>query len=117
MINPAMIKKGVQIAGKVVDTANTVNTAAKTAGINQDSIFAKNEAEGKGGPINSVFQAVDTVSGGAIGQKAESINDATGGKAMEVLNTADNIAGTVLDVANADENLLKKGKKMPELEA
>ena len=123
MINPAMIKKGIQVAGQVVDAANTVNTVSKAAGVNQDSIFAEAEKEGKGGPINSVFQAVDTISGGKIGEKVENINDATGGMAMRGLQTADKIAEPVLDIAGAAdgeidiENLQKKGKKMPNLNA
>ena len=123
MINPAMIKKGIQVAGQVVDTANTVNTVSKAAGINQDSIFAEAEKEGKGGPLNSVFQAADTISGGKIGKKVENINDTTGGMAMKCLQTADKIAEPVLDIAGAAdgeidiENLQKKGKKMPNLNA
>ena len=123
MINPAMIKKGIQIAGQVVDTANTVNTVSKAAGVNQDSIFAEAEKEGEGGPINSVFQAADTISGGKIGEKVENINDATGGMAMKGLQAADKIAEPVLEIAGAAdgeidiENLQKKGKKMPDLNA
>lgn len=42
-INPMMIKKGVEIAGKVVQTADTINTVSEQMGINQDSIFAEKQ--------------------------------------------------------------------------
>lgn len=118
MVNPAMIKQGIQIAGKVVQASEMINTASKAAGINQDSIFAQNEKEGKGGALNSVFQAADTVTNGQIGTVVKTVDGVTNGAASKVTQTADKIITPVLDVANtvtgdgADGDVLQKlGKK------
>lgn len=120
MINPAMIKKGVEVAGKVVQASDMINTASKTAGINQDSIFAQNEKEGKGGALNSVFQAADTVTNGQVGKVMETVDGVTNGAASNVTQTADKIATPVLNAVGGagegtEEELLKKLGKKPTL--
>ncbi len=118
MINPAMIKKGVEVAGKVVQASDMINTASKAAGINQDSIFAQNEKEGKGGALNSVFQAADTVTNGQIGTVMNTIDGVTNGAASRVTQAVDKVATPVLNAvagtdegANEEELLKKLGKK------
>lgn len=120
MINPAMIKKGVEVAGKVVQASDMINTASKVAGINQDSIFAQNEKEGKGGALNSVFQAADTVTNGQVGKVMETVDGVTNGAASNVTQTADKIATPVLNAVGGagegtEEELLKKLGKKPTL--
>lgn len=120
MINPAMIKKGVEVAGKVVQASEMINTASKAAGINQDSIFAQNEKEGKGGALNSVFQAADTVTNGQVGKVMETVDGVTNGAASNVTQTADKIATPVLNAVGGagegtEEELLKKLGKKPTL--
>lgn len=114
-----MIKKGIEVAGQVKNTADTINTASKAAGINQDSIFAKNEAEGKGGAINSVFQAADTITGGAVAKTYETADSASGGVLSQSVQGIDKIATPILEAADSSDigDLAKKGKKMPDFEA
>lgn len=118
MINPAMIKKGVEVAGMVVQAADMINTASKAAGINQDSIFAQNEKEGKGGALNSVFQAADTVTNGQVSTVMNTLDGVTNGAASKVTQAVDKVATPVLnavtgnDAGASEEELLKKlGKK------
>ncbi len=118
MVNPAMIAKGVKIAGQVVEASEMINTASKAAGINQDSIFAKNEKKGKGGALNSVFQAADTVTNGQIGTVVNTIDGVTNGAASRVTQSADKIVTPALDIAGVvtgdgvDGDILQKlGKK------
>lgn len=120
MINPAMIKKGVEVAGKVVQASDMINSASKAAGVNQDSIFAQNEKAGKGGAINSVFQAADTVTNGQVGKVMETVDGVTNGAASKVAQTADKIATPVLNAVGGagegtEEELLKKLGKKPTL--
>lgn len=120
MINPAMIKKGVEVAGKVVQASDMINSASKAAGVNQDSIFAQNEKTGKGGAINSVFQAADTVTNGQVGKVMETVDGVTNGAASKVTQTADKIATPVLNAVGGagegtEEELLKKLGKKPTL--
>lgn len=118
MINPAMIKKGVEIAGKVVQVSDMVNTASKAAGINQDSIFVQNEKEGKGGAINSVLQTADTVTKGQVGNAVSALDSATNGAVSKVTQTVDKLATPVLnvvggtDIGSEDEILKKLGKNV-----
>lgn len=108
----------IKVAGKVKDVSETVNTATKAMGINQESIFAKNEEEGKGGAINSVLQTADTVTGGVIGKTVEKADEATGGLASKGIQSADKIVTPILDVADAADgpdidDVAKMGKKLP----
>ncbi|MBQ2645496.1 hypothetical protein IJG14_08015 [bacterium] len=118
----AAIMKGIQIAGQVKDVADTVNTVAKAANVNQDSVFAKNEEEGKGGAINSIFQAADTITGGTVGKIYGAVDEKTGGVASKAVHVADQIATPVIETADALDgpdvgDVAKVGKKLPNLEA
>ena len=120
MINPAMIKKGVEIAGKVVNTANTANSVSKEMGINQDSVFAQNEKAGKGGAINSVFQAADTITNGQVGSVVNAADGLTNGAVSKTTQAVDKVATPVLNAVagtgdNGNEELLKKLVKKPAL--
>ncbi len=114
-----MIKKGVEVAGKVVQASDMINTASKAAGINQDSIFAQNEKEGKGGALNSVFQAADTVTKGQVGKVMGKIDDVTDGAASKITQTVDQVATPVLNAVGmgdgGEEEVLKKLGKKPAL--
>lgn len=112
-INPMMIKKGVEIAGKVVQTADTINTVSEQMGINQDSIFAEKQKNGKGGALNSVFQAADTVTNGKVSTVVGTLDKVTNGAASGAVETADKIVTPVMNVVNGvggenQEEILKK---------
>lgn len=115
----------IKVASKVKTVADTVNTVAKATGKNQDSVFAQKEKEGKGGAINSVFQAADTLTGGTIGKVASAIDDKTGGKASKIVQTADKVVSPVMDAADKiggsgtvdAAKASKLPKKMPDLNA
>ncbi len=122
MINPAVIAKGVQVAKQVVDTAETVNTVAKSAGINQDSIFAQKENEGKGGPVNSVLQAADTLSFGTVGKQVGAGDKLTGGLISKTIGQVDVVAKPILAVTDTIDgvdsgDIAKAAKKMPDVQA
>lgn len=125
MVNPAMIKKGIEIAGTVVNVSKDINAASEKAGINQDSIFAENAKNGAG-PLNGVLQAADTVTGGTVGKAFQQIDGTTGGTLNSVFQTADKTSAPALNIAAAvtggadgkeDDILAKLGKKMPGMDA
>ncbi len=122
VVQVAAVVKGLQVAGQVKDVADTVNFAAKEMNINQNSVFAKNEREGNGGAINSVFQAADTVSFGAVGKVTQAIDATSGGTFSKTVQMADKIATPVMEVADLMggpdiEDGAKILKKMPDLNA
>lgn len=121
----AAILKGVQIAGQVKDVADTVNIASEALNINQDSIFAQNEKQGKGGAINSVLQACDTTSGGMTSKVFKGADMLTAGTLSKTVQMTDKIATPLLEVADLAggpdiedaTKIAKLGKKLPDLQA
>ena len=124
-VQVAAILKGVQIAGKVKDVAATVNMASGPLNINQNSIFAQNEKQGKGGALNSILQACDTTSGGMTGKMFQGADMLTGGTLSKTVQMTDKIATPLLEVADLAggpdiedaTKIAKLGKKLPDLQA
>lgn len=119
-VQVAAVIKGIQIAGQVKQAADTVNTVSQKLNINQDSIFAKNEKEGKGGAINGVLQAADTVTGGVVSKAHSLVDKTTGGMTSKVTQAADKIATPVLNVvagSSSEGGTLDKLTKMKPTQA
>lgn len=121
----AAIMKGIQIAGEVKDVADTVNTASKALNINQDSVFAKNEEQGKGGAINSIFQAADTLSMGSVSKTYEAVDQSSMGVLSQTVQSVDKVATPILetvDMANGPDvgdvgEVANIAKKLPNMKA